>query len=142
MSSAPGPAATIVGDPRFLTVGRDVYLNRGVFIEAHAPVSIGDGCAVGMETMILTSHHALLESGRWNEEADGRAVTIGPRVWIGARALILPGATIEPDVVISAGAVVVGSCLSHGLYAGVPARRIRELNAPSEPATGPVGPPC
>jgi acetyltransferase-like isoleucine patch superfamily enzyme len=41
--------------------------------------------------------------------------------------VIMPGVSIERGVVIAAGAVVTRSCAAHGLYAGVPARRIREL---------------
>ena len=57
-------------------------------------------------------------------------MTIGDRVWLGARVLVLPGAVIEPDVVVAAGAVVAGRLESHGLYAGVPARRIRTYEPP------------
>jgi len=131
MESAPSTGFVIAGSPRNLTVGRGVYMNRGVFVESIAPVSIGDHCAIGMEVMILTSHHPIDQFGTWQPAAEGRPVTIGERVWIGARAVILPGATIESDVVIAAAAVVSGHCRSHGLYAGVPARRIREYDQPS-----------
>ncbi len=126
--SAPGVKLIYAGRPSNLTVGRGVYMNRGVFIEAIAPVSVGHECSLGMEAMILTSHHPIDRSGRWQKLAEGHPVSIGDRVWIGARAVILPGATIDSDVVIAAAAVVTGHCRSHGLYAGVPARRIRELN--------------
>lgn len=124
--SAPGDQFRFAGLARHLTLGHDVYLNQQVFIEAMAPVSIGDGCALGMQVMILTSHHPIGADGRWGG-TEGRPVTIGDHVWVGARATILPGTTIESDVVIAAGAVVTGRCESGGVYAGVPARRIREL---------------
>jgi maltose O-acetyltransferase len=131
MASPPGSGSTIIGHPRLLSVARNVYFNRGVFIEAYAPVTIGEDCAVGMEVMIVTSHHPVSAAGRWDKEADPRPVTVGDRVWIGARSVILPGARIESDVVIAAGAVVVGPCLTYGLYAGVPARRVKELGTPA-----------
>jgi len=34
-------------------------------------------------------------------------------------------------MIIAAGAVVRGHCAAHGLYAGVPARRVRELPRPA-----------
>jgi maltose O-acetyltransferase len=108
-----------------------VYFNRRVFVEAIVPVTIGDECAFGMETMILTSHHPFDRYGKWQHEAVGRPVVIGDKVWVGARAIILPGAVVESDVIIAAGAVVTGRCASHGVYAGVPARRIRDF--PVEP---------
>ncbi|ROS63085.1 hypothetical protein EDF42_2786 [Curtobacterium sp. PhB172] len=40
----------------------------------------------------------------------------------------------EHDVVVAAGAVVTRRLLAHGVYAGVPAKRIRDL-AGADPAT-------
>jgi maltose O-acetyltransferase len=128
MHSAPGARFVFAGQPCNLTVGCRTYMNTGVFVEAIAPVRIGDDCALGMEVMVLTSHHPVDQNGSWDPVAHGRPVTIGDRVWIGARALLLPGASVESDVVIAAGAVVSGHCRSRGLYAGVPARRVRSFD--------------
>jgi maltose O-acetyltransferase len=129
VASAPGFGFVFAGRPRNLRIGTNVYLNQRVFVEAVAPVTIGADSAVGMEAMILTSHHRIDGRGRWDPVASGRPVSIGERVWIGARAVILPGATIESDVIIAAGAVVSGTCHAHAVYAGVPARRIKEYAA-------------
>jgi maltose O-acetyltransferase len=129
--SGPGTAFSLNGSPRNLRIGRGVYFNNRVDIEAIAPVTIGDHTAIGMQVLIMTSHHAIDPDGGWSRTAEGRAVTIGERVWIGGRATILPGARIDDDVVVAAGAVVTGHLESHGVYAGVPARRIRELARPT-----------
>ena len=55
-------------------------------------------------------------------------VTIGDGVWIGACVTILPGVTIGPSCMVASGAVVSGDCEPNGLYAGNPARRVRELD--------------
>jgi maltose O-acetyltransferase len=128
MQSGPGAHFVFAGQPCNLTVGRGTYTNTGVFVEAIAPVRIGDDCALGMEVMILTSHHPISQDSSWDPVAHGRPVTIGDRVWIGARALLLPGASVESDVVIAAGAVVSGHCRSGGVHAGVPARRVRSFD--------------
>lgn len=128
VQSATGTRFTLTGSPRNLHIGDCVYFNDQITIEAIAPVSIGAGSAIGMQVLIVTSHHPIDEvDGSWSDVAQGRPVTIGERVWIGARAMILPGAVIEDDVVVAAGAVVSGRLSSHGVYAGVPAKRIREL---------------
>jgi maltose O-acetyltransferase len=132
MESSPGMKFTFAGSPRNLSVGSGVYMNLGVFIEATAPVTIGDNSALGMEVMVVTSHHPLDAYGRWEKDPQGKPVTIGDRVWIGARSVILPGAVIENDVVIASGAIVTGRCVANSVYAGVPAKRIREFDpAPS-----------
>jgi maltose O-acetyltransferase len=119
------PGCTIVGSVRNLRLGPGVYVNQQCFIEAVAPVTLGAHTALGMGVQVITSHHAIGDTG-WRKEAVGRPVTIGDRVWVGGRAVICPGAVIEDDVVIAAGAVVAGRLESGGMYAGVPARRIRD----------------
>lgn len=47
--------------------------------------------------------------------------------WIGANSTILPGTVIEKGCVIAAGSVVKGLLKSNRLYAGVPAKEIRQL---------------
>jgi len=132
LATAPGTLMTFAGKPSNLTIGPAGYMNQKVFLEAIAPVTIGVGCAFGMEAMVLTSHHEVADDGTWSPTSTGRPVTIGDRVWVGARVTILPGTIIESDVIIAAGAVVHGTLRSHGVYAGVPARRIRSLGDSSE----------
>jgi maltose O-acetyltransferase len=129
--SSPGHGFSLTGNPRLLTIARGVFFNRGVTVEAVAPVTIGANTAIGMQVLIMTSHHDIDAEGRWSDVATGRPVVLEEHVWIGGRVTILPGAHIEHDVVVAAGAVVVGRLASYGVYAGVPAKRIREL-APAE----------
>ena len=138
--SGVGAGFSLTGDPRHLTIGRGVFCNRNVTVEAVAPVTIGANTAIGMQVLIMTSHHDIDADGRWNDVPTGRPVLIEEHVWIGGRATILPGAHIEHDVVVAAGAVVVGRLAAHGVYAGVPAKRIRAL-APSArpPVVDPAG---
>ncbi len=131
VGSGPGVGFALTGSARNLTIGTGVFCNKHVSIEAVAPVTIGDDTAIGMQVLVVTSHHGIDAAGDWDRTASGRAVSIGERVWIGARTMVLPGAVIEDDVVVAAGAVVAGHLRSGGLYAGVPARRIRDLR-PSE----------
>lgn len=125
--SGPGQGFSVTGGVRNLTIERGVFINKSVSIECVAPVTIGSGTAIGMRVSIMTSHHDIDTAGRWNPVASGRPVVIGERVWIGGGAMILPGSHIADDVIVAAGAVVRGRLDSHGVYAGVPARRIRDF---------------
>jgi acetyltransferase-like isoleucine patch superfamily enzyme len=51
-------------------------------------------------------------------------VKIGDDVWIGARAVILPGVTIGSRCVVAAGAVVKSDVPDGTIVAGVPARPV------------------
>jgi len=51
-------------------------------------------------------------------------VVIGDRVWIGYRAIVLPGVTIGEGAVVGAGAVVTKDVEPYEIVAGNPARKI------------------
>ena len=59
------------------------------------------------------------------------AITIGDGVWLGARAIILPGVTIGEGAVVAAGAVVTKDVEPWAVVGGNPAKFIkkRELKA-------------
>ena len=78
--------------------------------------------------MIITAKHSL--GGPELRAGDGgpEPVVIGDGTWIGAGAIILPGLTVGAGCIVAAGAVVTKDCTPNGLYAGVSARRIRDLD--------------
>jgi acetyltransferase-like isoleucine patch superfamily enzyme len=49
-------------------------------------------------------------------------------VWIGANAIILCGVTVGEGCIIASGSVVTKDCYPNGMYAGVPAKRIKDLD--------------
>jgi acetyltransferase-like isoleucine patch superfamily enzyme len=71
--------------------------------------------------MILTAQHGYDRPGFAFET---RPVVIEDHVWIGSRAVILPGSTIERGAVVAAGAVVSGRVAPMTVVGGVPARPI------------------
>jgi maltose O-acetyltransferase len=112
---------------RAISVGPRTLLNHGVHVENVVQVDIGARCALGMYVTLLTSTH---ETGPHAERAgtwSAAPVRIEDGCWIGARATILPGVTIGAGCVVAAGAVVTQDCAEDGLYAGVPARRVKDL---------------
>ncbi len=52
-------------------------------------------------------------------------MSIGPGTWLGAGAIVLPGATIGRNVVVAAGSVVRGDVPDCCVVAGVPAKVVR-----------------
>lgn len=86
-----------------------------------------DSCLLAYDVEIRTGDsHSIVDAAtgaRLNPSAD---VVVGPRVWVGARAMILKGARIPPDSVVAAGAVVTKAFDEPGIVlAGHPARVLR-----------------
>lgn len=112
-----------------VSFGTGVFVNRGVGFDNSAQIVIGDHVSIGHDVLLCTSTHEPGTSAKRAGRSIGEPISVGAGTWIGARALILPGVTIGRGCVIAAGAVVADDCEPNGVYAGVPARRIRDLPA-------------
>ena len=60
------------------------------------------------------------------KNVDDAEVRIGRHVVIGSGTVVLPGAVLEDGVAVGALSMVRDHCAEFGIYAGVPARRVRE----------------
>ncbi|HSV40644.1 MAG TPA: acyltransferase [Nocardioidaceae bacterium] len=113
-----------------LSIGKGTFINHEAYLDAAGGrIVIGEHCHLGPQVTILTASHELDTRGGASKDSFFTTTTIGDKVWLGARALVLPGAVVESGCVIAAGAVVTGRCEPGGVYAGVPARRIRDVSA-------------
>ena len=110
------------------SIGDGTWINHGAYFDCeHGEIIIGTEVGVGMGAMFITSTHQMGVSKRRAGEIEYQPVKVGDGAWIGARALILPGCTVGRGCVIAAMSVITRSCEPDGLYAGVPAVRIRDL---------------
>lgn len=62
-----------------------------------------------------------------NKLIKNEKIVIEDEVWIGANVTILPGIKIGKFSIIGAGSVVTKNVEQYSIYAGVPARKIRDL---------------
>lgn len=100
----------------------------GINCELYGPIKIGENVMMGPEVVIYTSGHRhdrtdipMIEQG----SDETREVTIGNDVWIGRRAMIMPGVNIGDGCVIGAGAVVTKDVPAYSIVGGVPAKVIK-----------------
>lgn len=123
-----GPQVTMVV-PEEVAAGEGCYINEGAFLDRH--VTLGANVYIGPRAMLITASHAVGGASLRAAAGAPDPVLVGDGCWIGAGAIVLPGVVVGAGCVIAAGAVVTRSCDPNGLYAGVPARRVRDL--PDEP---------
>ena len=106
----------------------DDYSGIGIDCEINGPVSIGKYVMIGPEVVIYTSGHKhdRIDIPMGEQGADEvRPVYIGNDVWIGRRAMILPGVTIGDGCIIGAGAVVTKNIPDYSVAVGVPAKVVK-----------------
>lgn len=97
----------------------------GINCEVYGPVTIGENVMMGPEVIIYTKGHRhdrtdipMMEQG----DDEVRPVSIGNDVWIGRRAMIMPGVSIGNGCIIGAGAVVTKDIPDYCVVGGVPAK--------------------
>jgi acetyltransferase-like isoleucine patch superfamily enzyme len=114
----------------FVEIQKNTTIGKNTKIQSHSficeLVSIGDECFVGHGVMFVND--LFTEGGPANgNKALWKSTKIGNCVSIGSNATILP-IEICDNVVIGAGAVVTKNIVESGVYAGNPAKKIKEIN--------------
>lgn len=104
-----------------LRVGDRTYLGHDVHLHAIDPVTIGTDCVLADGVFIASTDH---QPGDRSASAGTGPVTIGDRVFLGQRAIVLGGVTIGDGATVGAGAVVTRDVPPGAVVAGVPARVI------------------
>jgi len=87
-----------------IRVGRDVRIESGASLEAIARITIGAGATLGAFCKIMDNHFHPLDGE--HRLPPSRPVVVGAGAFIGERAILLPGASIESGAVVPPGAVV------------------------------------
>jgi carbonic anhydrase/acetyltransferase-like protein (isoleucine patch superfamily) len=107
-------SSVVRGDVNSIKIGNKVNIQDGAVVHCtykKAATLIGNNVSIG--------HNALVHG-----------CTIKDNVLIGMGAIVMDGAVVESNSIIAAGAVVLeGTHIESGaIYAGVPAKKVKELN--------------
>ena len=121
---------------RRIEIGHDTVINRNSYLDGRGGLSIGSYVAISPESYILSLDHDPF-SPTFNAVA--RPVVIEDYVWVGARAMLLPGVRLGKGCVVGAGAVVTKDLAEFSIAAGVPASVIgqRSRNVDYSPRYAP-----
>lgn len=111
--------------PGSVTIGSHSVINRGVLLDGRYPLTIGDNVSVSEEVMFLTLEHDPDSPTFANR---GAPIVVRDRVFVGVRAIVLPGVTLGEGAIVAAGAVVTRDVAPYTIVAGVPARFVRQRN--------------
>jgi len=133
--------------------GHSNYVGAGepmaIWVWPEGKICIGDGCGLSNTTMVCSNRidilpgtfvgggcqiydndfHQLGPEDRIANrgEVSSAPIRIGPRCFLGGHSIVLKGVSIGEGAVIGAGSVVTRDVPAFEIWAGVPARKIREL---------------
>jgi acetyltransferase-like isoleucine patch superfamily enzyme len=113
----------------FVEIQKDVVVGNNCKIQSHSficeLVIMGDNCFIGHGVMFVNDLFKQGKPANGNKEL-WRKTNIGNNVAIGSNATILP-VSICNNVVIGAGSVVTKNINKPGVYAGNPAKFLRDI---------------
>jgi acetyltransferase-like isoleucine patch superfamily enzyme len=120
-----------------ITVGDNFYI--GKFSQIECDAEIGDNVIIGNQVGIIGryDHHfqqkgtpirlaSQIRDNDYNWKGIDEKIIIEDDVWIGFGSIILTGVRIGRGSIIAAGSVVTKDVQSFSIYAGVPAKKIRD----------------
>lgn len=110
---------------RHLKIASNTVINRNCYLDCRAGITIGTNASISPECYIISSGHDPQSpdfSGK-----DG-PVVIDDYVWLGARAMILPGVILGKGSVAAAGSVVTRNVDAFTIVGGNPAKFIKPRN--------------
>lgn len=106
-------------------IGSRSRINRGCTLDTRGGLTIGDNVSVSSEVSIMT----IAKLATSKSSAEAKPVIIEDNVWVGTRALIMPGVTVGRGAVVGAGAVVVRDVPPLAVVFGSPARPVSARTA-------------
>ena len=106
-----------------IEIGTDTHIGDNVFLDGRNKIKIGDHVDIASQVLIYNEEHNVSSDGF---EATNEPVEIEDYVFIGPRAILLPGVRIGKGAVVAAGAVVTKDVIEFTIVGGVPAVKIGE----------------
>ena len=113
-----------------ITIGNNVRIGDNNLISGLGGITIGNNVVTGPDVTIWTANHNYEEATKlpYDEDVILRPVTIEDNVWIGAKAIIVPGITIKEGAVVAMGAVVTKNVPKGAIVGGNPAKVLKYRN--------------
>jgi acetyltransferase-like isoleucine patch superfamily enzyme len=113
-----------------ISIGEGTIIGYGVFLDGRDRLEIGNHVDFASEVMVYNAEH---DHNAGDFHAITAPVVIEDYVFLGPRAIILPGVKIGRGAIVAAGAVVTKDVQSMSIVGGVPAkeiglRQVSELN--------------
>ena len=116
-------------EPGNLTIGDCCRFNHGTYLNATNCIKLGNDVTLSQGCSLITTGIDYRAWAKGKRSHGGGEIVINSHVWIGAKAIILPGVKITGQyVVVAAGAVVTHDITeNYCIVAGIPAKIIKYI---------------
>lgn len=114
----------------------DCWISPTVFFDSsgYDMIEIGDDCTISFDAVILVHDYSINNAfraagipGAERHRVIKRPVKIGNNCFVGARAIIMPGAVLGDNCIVGTGAVVRGQIPAGSIVSGNPAAVIADV---------------
>jgi putative colanic acid biosynthesis acetyltransferase WcaF len=109
--------------PWKLTIGNNCWIGENVWIDNLANVIIEDNVCVSQGAFLICGNHNYKLS---NFDLMIAPITLKEGSWIGAKAIVGPGVTVNSHAVLALGSITSTDLDSFSIYRGNPAVKIKE----------------
>jgi len=118
-----------------IEIGDDCFIGTHTHLNIQNGVRIGNHCMIAAGCRMVDNEHGFNDSEipMHQQPTFSAPIVLEDNVWIGANAVILKGVHIGTGSIIGAGAVVNRPVPPMEIWAGVPARKIRDRIAATDP---------
>lgn len=120
------PVELATGPGGILQIGHQVNINYGTSIGCLDSIIIGNRVRIGTFVLIVDSDfHGIHQR---NLRPRPEPVRVDDDVWLGAKSSVLKGVTVGRGSIVGTGAVVTKDVPPFSIVAGVPARKVGEVD--------------
>lgn len=111
----------------YIKLGYNNFFNENCKIIALKEIEIGDNNLFGPNVIVIDHNHNYdnLSIPICKQGMSLKKISIGSDVWVGSNVVVCAGVTIGSHIVIGANAVVTKDLIEPGVYAGIPAVKIK-----------------
>jgi acetyltransferase-like isoleucine patch superfamily enzyme len=111
-----------------ILIGDNVFIGRGVEFNIQGRIEIGDDSGIGSGCVLADHNHstAAIPCRMRDQSVEIAPILIGKDVIIGVNSVILKGVEIGNGAVVGSGSVVTRSIPAGEVWAGNPARKLRD----------------
>jgi acetyltransferase-like isoleucine patch superfamily enzyme len=118
-------------NPHKLELGDNVSIHPLCYIDAAGGITIGNDVSIAHGVSIMSSTHVFADAtiNIKDQPVIFKSTHIADNIWIGAKAMIMGGITVETGAIIGSSSVVTKNIPSNVIVAGNPAKELKRRNS-------------